>query len=107
VRPIAAQALVRFLAQQYAERDSLEHKFFGGCFRIFGHGIVAGIGQAHYRICFRTTRREASKEWMSPGSSSTGSRFTVASAAPVTMFVVPGPIDVVHANVLSRFFCRA
>ena len=42
----AAQALVRFLAQQYVERDGVEHRFFGGCFGIFGHGNVAGIGQA-------------------------------------------------------------
>jgi len=48
VRLTAAQALVRFLAQQYAERDGVEHKFFGGCFGIFGHGNVAGIGQALY-----------------------------------------------------------
>ena len=44
----AAQALVRFLAQQYVERDGLEHRFFGGCLGIFGHGNVAGIGQALY-----------------------------------------------------------
>jgi 3D-(3,5/4)-trihydroxycyclohexane-1,2-dione acylhydrolase (decyclizing) len=48
VRLTAAQALIRFLAQQYAERDGVEHKFFGGCFGIFGHGNVAGIGQALY-----------------------------------------------------------
>ena len=34
---------------------------------------------------------------MSPGSSSTGRRLMVASAAPVTMFVEPGPTDAVHA----------
>ena len=33
----------------------------------------------------------------SPGSSSTGRRLMVASAAPVTMFVEPGPTDAVHA----------
>jgi 3D-(3,5/4)-trihydroxycyclohexane-1,2-dione acylhydrolase (decyclizing) len=48
VRLTAAQALVRFLAQQYAERDGVEHRFFGGCIGIFGHGNVAGIGQALY-----------------------------------------------------------
>jgi 3D-(3,5/4)-trihydroxycyclohexane-1,2-dione acylhydrolase (decyclizing) len=44
----AAQALVRFLAAQHVERDGLEHEFFGGCFGIFGHGNVAGIGEALY-----------------------------------------------------------
>jgi 3D-(3,5/4)-trihydroxycyclohexane-1,2-dione acylhydrolase (decyclizing) len=43
-----AQALVRFLAQQYVERDGNEQRFFGGCFGIFGHGNVAGIGEALY-----------------------------------------------------------
>jgi len=48
VRLTAAQALVRFLAAQYAERDGVERRFFGGCFGIFGHGNVAGIGEALY-----------------------------------------------------------
>ena len=41
-----AQALVRFLASQYVERDGIEQRFFAGCWGIFGHGNVAGIGQA-------------------------------------------------------------
>ena len=41
-----AQALVRFLKNQYVERDGAENRFFAGCFGIFGHGIVAGVGQA-------------------------------------------------------------
>jgi 3D-(3,5/4)-trihydroxycyclohexane-1,2-dione acylhydrolase (decyclizing) len=40
------QALLRFLAAQHVERDGVEHRFFGGCFGIFGHGNVAGFGQA-------------------------------------------------------------
>src|SRR5918912_3857797 len=46
VRLTTAQALVRFLASQYVERDGVEHRFFAGCFGIFGHGNVAGVGQA-------------------------------------------------------------
>ncbi len=41
-----AQAIVRFLKNQFSERDGVEQPFFGGCFGIFGHGNVAGIGQA-------------------------------------------------------------
>ena len=48
MRLTTAQALVRFLAAQYVERDGVEHRFFGGCFGIFGHGNVAGIGEALY-----------------------------------------------------------
>lgn len=46
VRLTMAQALVRFLASQYVERDGSEQRFFAGCWGIFGHGNVAGIGQA-------------------------------------------------------------
>ena len=46
VQLTVAQATVRFLSQQYSESDGVEHKFFEGCFGIFGHGNVAGIGQA-------------------------------------------------------------
>jgi 3D-(3,5/4)-trihydroxycyclohexane-1,2-dione acylhydrolase (decyclizing) len=46
VRLTVAQAVVKFLGQQYSERDGLQRKFFAGCFGIFGHGNVAGLGQA-------------------------------------------------------------
>ena len=46
VRLTVAQATVRFLANQYVERDGERTKFFAGCFGIFGHGNVAGLGQA-------------------------------------------------------------
>ncbi|MCV7286955.1 3D-(3,5/4)-trihydroxycyclohexane-1,2-dione acylhydrolase (decyclizing) [Mycolicibacterium wolinskyi] len=46
VRLTVAQATVRFLANQYVERDGERSKFFAGCFGIFGHGNVAGLGQA-------------------------------------------------------------
>jgi 3D-(3,5/4)-trihydroxycyclohexane-1,2-dione acylhydrolase (decyclizing) len=46
VRLTVAQATIRFLANQFVERDGGRAKFFAGCFGIFGHGNVAGIGQA-------------------------------------------------------------
>jgi 3D-(3,5/4)-trihydroxycyclohexane-1,2-dione acylhydrolase (decyclizing) len=46
VRLTVAQATVRFLAQQYSERDGVEQRLIPGCFGIFGHGNVAGVGQA-------------------------------------------------------------
>lgn len=45
-RVTAAQATIKFLKNQYVERDGIERPFFAGCFGIFGHGNVAGIGQA-------------------------------------------------------------
>ena len=41
-----AQAVITFLKNQYVERDGVERPFFAGCFGIFGHGNVAGVGQA-------------------------------------------------------------
>jgi 3D-(3,5/4)-trihydroxycyclohexane-1,2-dione acylhydrolase (decyclizing) len=46
VRLTMAQAIVQFLKNQYSERDGVEQAFFAGCFGIFGHGNVAGMGQA-------------------------------------------------------------
>ncbi|MCW6006643.1 3D-(3,5/4)-trihydroxycyclohexane-1,2-dione acylhydrolase (decyclizing) [Micromonospora sp. CPCC 205371] len=46
MRLTVAQATVRFLAAQHSERDGAEQKLFDGCFGIFGHGNVAGLGQA-------------------------------------------------------------
>jgi 3D-(3,5/4)-trihydroxycyclohexane-1,2-dione acylhydrolase (decyclizing) len=46
IRLTAAQALIRFLKQQHVERDGRENRFFEGIWGIFGHGNVAGLGQA-------------------------------------------------------------
>ncbi len=50
-----AQAIIEFLQQQYVERDGHENAFFAGCWGIFGHGNVAGIGEAlqEYASSFR------------------------------------------------------
>jgi 3D-(3,5/4)-trihydroxycyclohexane-1,2-dione acylhydrolase (decyclizing) len=45
-RLTTAQAIIAFLKNQYVARDGVERPFFAGCFGIFGHGNVAGIGQA-------------------------------------------------------------
>ena len=41
-----AQAVIAFLKNQHSERDGVEWRFFQACLGIFGHGNVAGIGQA-------------------------------------------------------------
>ncbi|MGA7623003.1 MAG: 3D-(3,5/4)-trihydroxycyclohexane-1,2-dione acylhydrolase (decyclizing) [Candidatus Acidiferrales bacterium] len=46
LRLTAAQATVAFLKNQFSERDGRKYQFLGGCLGIFGHGNVAGIGQA-------------------------------------------------------------
>lgn len=45
-RMTMAQAVIHFLNNQFVERDGIEQPFFAGCFGIFGHGNVAGVGQA-------------------------------------------------------------
>lgn len=46
IRLTTAQAIILFLQNQFVERDGKQQLFFAGCFGIFGHGNVAGIGQA-------------------------------------------------------------
>jgi 3D-(3,5/4)-trihydroxycyclohexane-1,2-dione acylhydrolase (decyclizing) len=46
IRLTAAQAVIQFLTRQYSERDGVRRPLFAGCFGIFGHGNIAGIGQA-------------------------------------------------------------
>lgn len=61
VRLTVAQALIRYLWSQHVRRDGSERRFFGGVFGIFGHGNVAGIGQAlqeHPEVPFVPFRNE-------------------------------------------------
>lgn len=46
IRLTMGQAVVNYLAQQYVERDGVEHRFFAGLWGIFGHGNIGGIAQA-------------------------------------------------------------
>ncbi|MFD3758286.1 3D-(3,5/4)-trihydroxycyclohexane-1,2-dione acylhydrolase (decyclizing) [Streptomyces sp. NPDC058622] len=46
MRLTVAQALVRFLSRQYTERDGQRHRLIAATWGIFGHGNVAGVGQA-------------------------------------------------------------
>ncbi len=85
MRLTVAQATVRFLANQYVERDGERSKFFAGCFGIFGHGNVAGIGQAllqaeveasgraRSRAC-DTCWAATSRPWCTPPSRTRGRR---------------------------------
>ena len=46
VRMTVAQAIVKFLDNQYVSMDGVETKFVEGFFTIFGHGIAVGLGEA-------------------------------------------------------------
>ena len=45
-RMTVAQAIVKFLDNQYVSMDGVETKFVEGFFTIFGHGIAVGLGEA-------------------------------------------------------------
>ena len=75
VRLTVAQALVKFLGAQYSESDG-EEQLFAGCLGIFGHGNVAGIGQALLQAWSNQTRCPTSwpqraghgaRLWRTPG----------------------------------------
>src|SRR5712671_4151270 len=57
-----AQALVRFLAAQTSEIDGSEQPLFAGVFAIFGHGNVAGLGEALYAASDRLATLRAHNE---------------------------------------------
>ena len=46
IRMTVAQAIVKFLDNQYVSMDGVETKFVEGFFTIFGHGIAVGLGEA-------------------------------------------------------------
>ncbi|NOY95026.1 MAG: 3D-(3,5/4)-trihydroxycyclohexane-1,2-dione acylhydrolase (decyclizing) [Chlorobi bacterium] len=46
IKLTVAQATIEYLKNQFSERDGVEQPFFAGCFGIFGHGNLAGFGQA-------------------------------------------------------------
>ncbi len=70
-RLTVAQALVRFMSVQEVERDGARSRFFAGCFGIFGHGNVAGLGQALHqyreRLRFYPARNEQAMVHMAAG----------------------------------------
>ena len=49
-RLTTGQALAAFLARQWSRRDGIEQRLIPGCLGIFGHGNVAGFGQALYEM---------------------------------------------------------
>jgi len=95
-RLTVGQAVVRFLAAQRVERDGEEHPFFGGALGIFGHGNVAGIGQAllQYRKDFRLYqgRNEQGMVHIATGYAKMRNRL---GAMAVTTSIGPGATNMV------------
>src|SRR5881398_1705915 len=102
VRLTTAQALVRFLANQFVERDGLEQKFFGGCFGIFGHGNVAGIGEALYEspelLTYYQARNEQSMVHTACGYARMSNRLATMAC---TTSIGPGATNMITGAALA------
>jgi len=97
-----AQALVRFLAAQYSERDGLEQRFIEGCFGIFGHGNVAGVGEALFEqpdlIRYYQARNEQAMVHAAVGYARMRNRL---SAMACTSSIGPGATNMVTGAALA------
>ena len=123
-----AQALVKYLACQYVARDGAENRFFAGMWGIFGHGNVAGVGQAleQYAPAFRyyQSRNEqaqvlaavayakhknrlatfACASSIGPGASNMVTGAAVATVNRIPVLILPGDIfaERIQAPVLQQ-----
>lgn len=106
VRLTVAQALVRFLGAQYSERDGVEHRLVEGCFGIFGHGNLAGVGEALLeeelrapgRLPYWTGRNEQGMVHAAVGYARMRNRL---STLAVTASVGPGATNMVTGAALA------
>ena len=96
-----AQALLRFLKQQYVERDGVEHRFFAGVLGIFGHGNVAGIGQAlqeNLELPYILMRNEQSGVHMAAGFAKASNRLRTYAC---TSSIGPGATNMITGAALA------
>jgi 3D-(3,5/4)-trihydroxycyclohexane-1,2-dione acylhydrolase (decyclizing) len=102
MRLTVAQALVRFLAAQHVERDGHRHRFFAGCLGIFGHGNVAGLGQAlqqhHDLLPYHPARNEQAMVHLAAGYARQRNRL---GAFACTSSVGPGATNMVTGAALA------
>ncbi|WP_216590400.1 3D-(3,5/4)-trihydroxycyclohexane-1,2-dione acylhydrolase (decyclizing) [Streptomyces brasiliscabiei] len=102
-RLTVAQALVRFLSAQYTERDGVRHRLIAGTWGIFGHGNVAGLGQAlleagEEAMPFHQGRNEQSMVHAAVGYARQLNRL---SAQAVTTSIGPGATNLVTGAALA------
>ncbi|MFD3543221.1 3D-(3,5/4)-trihydroxycyclohexane-1,2-dione acylhydrolase (decyclizing) [Streptomyces sp. NPDC058662] len=103
MRLTVAQALLRFLACQYTERDGRRHRLIAATWGIFGHGNVAGIGQALLEsgpaaMPFLQGRNEQAMVHAAVGYARQSGRL---SAHAVTTSIGPGATNLVTGAALA------
>ncbi|RJS94775.1 3D-(3,5/4)-trihydroxycyclohexane-1,2-dione acylhydrolase (decyclizing) [Salinisphaera sp. Q1T1-3] len=103
VRLTMAQALVRHLAAQYIEIDGQPMSLFGGCFAIFGHGNVAGMGEALYdqRDVFPTYRAH-NEQGMTHAAIAFAKQHRRRRMMACTTSIGPGALNMVTAAGLAH-----
>ncbi|ELP67125.1 3D-(3,5/4)-trihydroxycyclohexane-1,2-dione acylhydrolase (decyclizing) [Streptomyces turgidiscabies] len=101
-RLTVAQALVRFLAAQYTERDGVRRRLIEATWGIFGHGNVAGLGQALVEYAddmpFHQGRNEQSMVHAAVGYARQSNRL---STHAVTTSIGPGATNLVTGAALA------
>ncbi|WP_292540421.1 thiamine pyrophosphate-binding protein, partial [Mesorhizobium sp.] len=103
IRLTMAQALTRFLGCQMTEIDGRKMPIFGGVWAIFGHGNVAGIGEALYQVCdklptFRAHNEQAmAHAAIAYAKANFRRRFMAATSS-----IGPGALNMVTAAALAH-----
>jgi 3D-(3,5/4)-trihydroxycyclohexane-1,2-dione acylhydrolase (decyclizing) len=101
-RLTVAQALVRFLAAQHTERDGRRERLIAGCYGIFGHGNVAGLGQALHQhrdaLPYHPARNEQGMVHIAAGYARQKNRLSTFAC---TTSVGPGATNMVTGAALA------
>ena len=103
VRVTAAQAVVRYLANQYVADPAGEARFFAGVWAIFGHGNVAGLGEAlHPHRDVLPTYRAHSEQGMAHAAIAFAKQMRRRRAMICTSSIGPGATNMVTAAALAH-----
>jgi 3D-(3,5/4)-trihydroxycyclohexane-1,2-dione acylhydrolase (decyclizing) len=103
VRLTAAQAAIRYLANQYIETDGGDVQYFAGAWAIFGHGNVAGLGEALYASRdVLPTYRAHNEQAMAHAAIAYAKQMRRRRAMICTTSIGPGATNMVTAAALAH-----